>query len=107
MAHAAWTRAVVESVAVAPAVEGLMVVFPLPVVPVAFCYSALAERALVASRVGLLRRVFGRLSLPDRHPGQCYHTVIRCGHSLVVALALVSAILPVFPPASAASGEEW
>jgi hypothetical protein len=108
VAHAAWARAAGESVGVAPAVvEVLVVVFLLPVVPVAFCYSALGERALVASHAGLLPRVFGRLSLPGRHPGQCYHTVTRYGHHLVVALVLVSAVLPVLPLSSTAAWEEW
>ena len=108
VAHAAWAPVARESVGVAPAVvEVLVVVFLLPVVPVAFCYSALGERALVASHAGLLPRVFGRLSLPGRHPGQCYHTVTRYGHHLVVALVLVSAVLPVLPLSSTAAWEEW
>ena len=102
--HAAWARAAEEPVAVVlAAMEVLVVVFPQQVVSVAFCYSALEGRALVASHAGLLRRVFERLALPDRHPGQCYHTVTRCGHHLVVALAPVSAALPILPPSSEAA----
>jgi hypothetical protein len=33
--------------------------------------------------------------------------VTRCGHHLVVALVLVSAVLPVLPPSSTAAWEEW
>jgi hypothetical protein len=100
-----------ESVGVAPAVvEVLVVVFPPQVVSVAFCYSVLAGRALVASHAGLLPKVFGHLALPGRYPGPCYRTAIRCGHHLVVALAPVSVALPVLPPSSeavAAIWEEW
>jgi hypothetical protein len=91
----------VESVAVALAVVQVLVVL------VAFCYSVLGERALVAFHAGLRRRVFGRLSLPDRHPEQCYHIVTRCGHHLVVVLVLVSVFLPGLSPSAAAAWEEW
>jgi hypothetical protein len=106
--HAAWVRAAEEPVAVVPAVvEVLAVVFPLPVVSVAFCYSALAGRARGASHADLLQRVFAHLALPGRHPAPCYHTVTRCGHHLVAALAPVSVALPVLPPSWEAAAAIW
>ena len=84
-----------------PAAAMVSVVVLLPVaVLAAFYYSALAGQAPEASHGDFLPRVFVPLVHPGRHPEPCYRTETKSVPGLAVALALVSAVLPVPPLAS-------